>query len=379
MNFLLSEEQLEMQKMFREFALKEVAPLAIEIDENHRFPSENIKKMQELGYFGIPIPEEYGGIGMDSLTYMLCIEEMARVCASTAVILAVHTSLGAGTFLQFGNEEQKQKFLVPLANGQKLGAFSLTEPNAGTDASGLKTTAVLDGDDYVLNGTKVFVTNGKEADIYLVAAVTDKSLGNKGISLFVVEKNTPGFEFGTKEKKMGIHASSTYELIFKNCRIPKENLIGKEGEGFKIAMKGLDGARIGIAAQALGIAQGALDRTIKYVKERNQFGKPISKFQNTQFVLADLEAKIQAARLLVQKAAFLKDAGLPYGVEAATAKLFASETAMEVTNKCVQLHGGYGYTQDYEVERMMRDAKITEIYEGTSEVMKMIISGALLK
>lgn len=379
MNFLLSEEQLEMQKMFREFALKEVAPLAIEIDENHRFPSENIKKMQELGYFGIPIPEEYGGIGMDNLTYMLCIEEMARVCASTAVILAVHTSLGAGTFLQFGNEEQKQKFLVPLANGQKLGAFSLTEPNAGTDASGLKTTAVLDGDDYVLNGTKVFVTNGKEADIYLVAAVTDKSLGNKGISLFVVEKNTPGFEFGTKEKKMGIHASSTYELIFKNCRIPKENLIGKEGEGFKIAMKGLDGARIGIAAQALGIAQGALDRTIKYVKERNQFGKPISKFQNTQFVLADLEAKIQAARLLVQKAAFLKDAGLPYGVEAATAKLFASETAMEVTNKCVQLHGGYGYTQDYEVERMMRDAKITEIYEGTSEVMKMIISGALLK
>lgn len=379
MNFLLSEEQLEMQKMFREFALKEVAPLAIEIDENHRFPSENIKKMQELGYFGIPIPEEYGGIGMDNLTYMLCIEEMARVCASTAVILAVHTSLGAGTFLQFGNEEQKQKFLVPLANGQKLGAFSLTEPNAGTDASGLKTTAILDGDDYVLNGTKIFVTNGKEADIYLVAAVTDKSLGNKGISLFVVEKNTPGFEFGTKEKKMGIHASSTYELIFKNCRIPKENLIGKEGEGFKIAMKGLDGARIGIAAQALGIAQGALDRTIKYVKERNQFGKPISKFQNTQFVLADLEAKIQAARLLVQKAAFLKDAGLPYGVEAATAKLFASETAMEVTNKCVQLHGGYGYTQDYEVERMMRDAKITEIYEGTSEVMKMIISGALLK
>lgn len=379
MNFLLSEEQLEMQKMFREFALKEVAPLAIEIDENHRFPSENIKKMQELGYFGIPIPEEYGGIGMDNLTYMLCIEEMARVCASTAVILAVHTSLGAGTFLQFGNEEQKQKFLVPLANGQKLGAFSLTEPNAGTDASGLKTTAVLDGDDYVLNGTKVFVTNGKEADIYLVAAVTDKSLGNKGISLFVVEKNTSGFEFGTKEKKMGIHASSTYELIFKNCRIPKENLIGKEGEGFKIAMKGLDGARIGIAAQALGIAQGALDRTIKYVKERNQFGKPISKFQNTQFVLADLEAKIQAARLLVQKAAFLKDAGLPYGVEAATAKLFASETAMEVTNKCVQLHGGYGYTQDYEVERMMRDAKITEIYEGTSEVMKMIISVALLK
>lgn len=379
MNFLLSEEQLEMQKMFREFALKEVAPLAIEIDENHRFPSENIKKMQELGYFGIPIPEEYGGIGMDNLTYMLCIEEMARVCASTAVILAVHTSLGAGTFLQFGNEEQKQKFLVPLANGQKLGAFSLTEPNAGTDASGLKTTAILDGDDYVLNGTKIFVTNGKEADIYLVAAVTDKSLGSKGISLFVVEKNTPGFEFGTKEKKMGIHASSTYELIFKNCRIPKENLIGKEGEGFKIAMKGLDGARIGIAAQALGIAQGALDRTIKYVKERNQFGKPISKFQNTQFVLADLEAKIQAARLLVQKAAFLKDAGLPYGVEAATAKLFASETAMEVTNKCVQLHGGYGYTQDYEVERMMRDAKITEIYEGTSEVMKMIISGALLK
>lgn len=379
MDFLLNEEQLEMQKMFRDFALKEVAPIAIEIDENHRFPTETVKKMQELGFLGINIPEEYGGTGLDTLTYILCIEELARVCASTACIVSVHTSLGAGTLLKFGNDMQKEKFLIPLASGEKLGAFSLTEPNAGTDASGLQTTAKLDGDEYVINGNKIFVTNGKEADIYILAAVTDKEQGTKGISAFIVEKGTPGFSFGTKEKKMGIHASSTYELIFQNCRIPKENLIGEEGQGFKIAMQGLDGARIGIAAQALGIAQGALDKTIKYVKERQQFNKPIAKFQNTQFVLADLEAKIQAARLLVRKAAWLKDENLPYGVEAATAKLVASETAMEVTTKCVQLHGGYGYTQDYEVERMMRDAKITEIYEGTSEVMRMVISGALLK
>lgn len=378
MDFRLTEEQLEMQQMFRDFAQKEVAPKAIEVDETHEFPLENVKKMQELGFFGIPFSEEIGGIGMDTLTYVLAVEELSKVCGTTGVIISAHTSLGADSINKFGNEEQKQKYLVPLASGEKLGAFALTEPDAGTDAAGQKTVAVLEGDHYVLNGSKIFITNAGYADTYVVFAMTDKSQGTRGISAFIVEKDYEGFTLGTKEKKMGIHGSSTYELVFNNVKVPKENLLGEEGKGFKVAMQTLDGGRIGIAAQALGIAQGALDKTVKYVKERAQFGRPIAKFQNTQFVLADLEAKIQAARLLVYKAAWVKDQGEQYGLAAATAKLFASETAMEVTTKCVQLHGGYGYTQEYEVERMMRDAKITEIYEGTSEVMRMVISGNLL-
>ena len=378
MDFKLTEEQLEMQQMFRDFAQKEVAPKAIQVDETHEFPADTVAKMQEMGMLGIPFSEEYGGTGMDTLTYVLAVEELSKVCATTGVIVSAHTSLGADSICKFGTEEQKQKYLVPLASGQALGAFALTEPDAGTDAAGQKTVAVLDGDHYVLNGSKIFITNAGYADYYVVFAMTDKSQGTKGISAFIVEKGFEGFTLGTKEKKMGIHGSSTYELVFNNVKVPKENLLGQEGKGFKIAMQTLDGGRIGIAAQALGIAEGALDRTVKYVKERAQFGKPIAKFQNTQFVLADLKARIEAARWLVYKAAVTKDNGESYGLDAATAKLFAAETAMEVTTKCVQLHGGYGYTQEYEVERMMRDAKITEIYEGTSEVMRMVISGNLL-
>ena len=378
MDFKLTEEQLEMQQMFRDFAQKEVAPKAIQVDETHEFPADTVAKMQEMGMLGIPFSEEYGGTGMDTLTYVLAVEELSKVCATTGVIVSAHTSLGADSICKFGTEEQKQKYLVPLASGQALGAFALTEPDAGTDAAGQKTVAVLDGDHYVLNGSKIFITNAGYADYYVVFAMTDKSQGTKGISAFIVEKGFEGFTLGTKEKKMGIHGSSTYELVFNNVKVPKENLLGQEGKGFKIAMQTLDGGRIGIAAQALGIAEGALDRTVKYVKERAQFGKPIAKFQNTQFVLADLKARIEAARWLVYKAAVTKDNGESYGLDAATAKLFAAETAMAVTTKCVQLHGGYGYTQEYEVERMMRDAKITEIYEGTSEVMRMVISGNLL-
>lgn len=379
MDFRLTDEQLEMQEMFRDFAIKEVAPKAIEVDETHEFPVETVEKMKELGFFGIPFAEDFGGIGMDTLTYVLAVEELSKVCATTGVILSAHTSLGAGAIEAWGTDEQKEKYLTPLASGEALGAFALTEPDAGTDAAGQKTVAKLDGDHYVLNGSKIFITNAGYADYYVVFAMTDKSQGTKGISAFIIEKDYEGFSLGTKEKKMGIHGSATYELVFNNVKVPKENLLGQEGKGFKIAMHTLDGGRIGIAAQALGIAQGAIDRTVKYVKERQQFGRAIAKFQNTQFVLADLEARIQAARLLVYKAAWLKDNGEEYGLAAATAKLFASETAMEVTTKCVQLHGGYGYTQEYEVERMMRDAKITEIYEGTSEVMRMVISGNLMR
>ena len=377
--YKLTEEQLEMQQMFRDFAEKEVAPIAIEIDEEHRFPEENVAKMQELGFFGIPFDEEYGGIGLDTLTYVLCVEELSKACASTGVIVSAHTSLGADCINKFGNEEQKEKFLVPLASGEKLGAFALTEPDAGTDASGQKTVAVKDGDEYVLNGTKIFITNAGYADIYVVFAMTDKSQGTKGISAFIVEKGTPGFEFGSKEDKMGIKASSTMELVFRDCRIPAANLLGEEGKGFKYAMQTLDGGRIGIGAQALGIAEGALNKAIKYVKERQQFGRPIANFQNTQFKIAEMAIEIEAARHLVYKAATLKDAGENYSVAAAEAKLKAARTAMDVTTKAVQLFGGYGYSKEYEVERMMRDAKITEIYEGTSEVMLMVVGGALLR
>lgn len=379
MTFGLSKEHELLRTMLAQFAEHEVKPYAAETDELEAFPHEIVKKMKTAGILGIPFAKEYGGEGGDNLGYAMAVEELSKVCATTGVIVSAHTSLGASPINEFGTEEQKQKYLVPLAKGEKLGAFGLTEPNAGTDASAQQTTAVLDGDEYVLNGSKIFITNGGVADIYIVMAMTDKTLGTRGISAFIVEKDTPGFTFGPKEKKLGIRGSATTELIFQDCRIPKENLLAKVGHGFKIAMKTLDGGRIGIAAQALGIAQGALDETVNYVKERKQFGRPISAFQNTQFELADMAARIEAARLLVYKAAWKKDNGLPYSVDAATAKLMAAETAMYVTTKAVQLHGGYGYIRDYPVERMMRDAKITEIYEGTSEVQKMVISAALLK
>ncbi len=379
MNFNFSKEQLLLKQMLREFSLNEVEPIAAEIDEEERFPVETVEKMKKIGMMGIPFAKEYGGAGGNYLEYAMAVEELSRVCGTTGVILSAHTSLGGGPINEFGTEAQKQKYLTPLANGTHLGAFGLTEPNAGTDAAGQQTTAVLDGDEYIINGSKIFITNAIYADTYVVMAMTDKTQGTRGISAFIIEKGTPGFTFGPKEKKLGIRGSATCELIFENVRIPKENLLGKEGIGFKIAMKTLDGGRIGIAAQALGIAQGAMDETVKYVKERKQFGKSISQFQNTQFQLANMQAKIDASRLLVYKAADAKDKGLPYSVEAATAKLFAAETAMEVTTKCLQLFGGYGYTREYPIERMMRDAKITEIYEGTSEVQRMVIAANLLK
>ncbi|WP_289016536.1 acyl-CoA dehydrogenase [uncultured Culturomica sp.] len=379
MDFSLSKTEILFRQMIREFAEKEVKPLAAEIDEEERFPLETVEKMARLGIMGIPFPAEYGGAGGNNILYTMAVEELSRVCATTGVIVSAHTSLCAAPIYEFGTEEQRKKYLPKLCSGEWIGAFGLTEPNAGTDASAQQTMAVLEGDHYVLNGTKIFITNAAYANVYIVMAMTDKSLGTKGISAFIVERDFPGFSIGKKEKKMGIRGSATCELIFENCIVPKENLLGKPGGGFGIAMKTLDGGRIGIASQALGIAQGAMDETVKYVKERKQFGKSIGKFQNTQFQLADLETKIQAARLLVRMAAYKKDQKQSYSVDAAQAKLFAAETAMEVTTKAVQFHGGYGYTREYPVERMMRDAKITEIYEGTSEVQRMVIAGALLK
>ena len=379
MDFVLSKEQEMARGLFRQFAETEAKPLAQEIDETERFPIETVKKMQKYGFMGIPFAKEYGGQGCDSLTYAICVEELSRVCGTTGVIVSAHTSLGAEPINKFGTPEQKEKYLIPLAKGEKLGAFGLTEPGAGTDAAGQQTKAVLEGNHYVLNGSKIFITNGGQADIYIIFAMTDKSKGTKGISAFIVEKDFPGFSIGTKEKKMGIRGSSTTELIFENCIVPKENLLGEEGKGFGIAMTTLDGGRIGIAAQALGPAQGAFDETVAYVKERKQFGRSIAQQQNTQFKLADMAARIEAAQLLVYKAAMAKATQKVYSVEAAKAKLFAAETAMAVTTEVVQLFGGYGYIREYDVERMMRDAKITEIYEGTSEVQRMVISGSLLR
>ena len=379
MDFMLTEQQKMMKKLFSEFAEKEVKPLAAEIDEQERFPRENVEKMAACKMLGIPYSREYGGAGADYLSYILAVEELSKKCATTGVVLSAHTSLGTWPIAQFGTEAQKQKYLPDLCTGKKLAAFGLTEPNAGTDAAGQQTTAVKDGDDYILNGTKIFITNAGEADVYIIFAMTDKSQGTRGISAFIVEKGMPGFTVGQHEKKLGIRGSATSELIFNNVRLSKDQLLGQEGKGFKIAMMTLDGGRIGIAAQALGIAQGAIDETVPYVKARKQFGRPIAKFQNTQFQLADMQTKVDAARWLVYDAAMKKEKGLPYSVEAAKAKLFASEVAMEVTTKAIQLLGGYGYTRDYPVERMFRDAKITEIYEGTSEVQRMVISGAMLK
>ena len=383
MDFKFDKQHEMAQRLFQEFAENEVKPLAQEVDETEAFPAETVEKMKKLGFMGIAVPKQYGGQGCDPLMYVMCVEELSKVCGTTGVIVSAHSSLCADPIMAYGTEEQKQKYLVPLANGTKLGAFGLTEPGAGTDAQGQQTKAVLDGDEWVLNGSKCFITNGKQADVYIVIAVTGvvekRGRKMKEISAFIVEKDTPGFTFGTKEKKMGIRGSSTYELIFEDCRIPKENLLGQKGKGFNIAMHTLDGGRIGIAAQALGLAEGALNATIEYVKERKQFGRSIAQFQNTQFQLADMATKVEAAKMLVYKAAMAKATQKVYSVEAAMAKLYAAEVAMEVTTKAVQLHGGYGYIREYDVERMMRDAKITEIYEGTSEVQRMVISSNLLK
>ena len=389
MDFTLSKQHEMVRKLFKDFAENEVKPMAQEVDETEQFPLENVQKMGKLGFLGIPVPKEYGGQGADILSYIMCVEELSKVCATTGVVVSAHTSLCADPILTYGTEEQKQKYLVPLAKGEKIGAFGLTEPGAGTDAQGVQTKAVLDGDEWVLNGSKCFITNGKYADFYIIIAYTDIVEDRRGrkvkkFSAFIVEKGTPGFTFGTKEKKMGIRGSATYELIFQDCRIPKENILGPRGKGFPIAMHTLDGGRIGIAAQAIGIAEGALERTIEYTKERKQFGRAISAQQNTQFQLANMATKVEAAKMLVYKAALKKQEfadgkKVSYSVEAAMAKLAAAEVAMEVTTKAVQLFGGYGYIREYDVERMMRDAKITEIYEGTSEVQRMVISGSLLK
>ena len=379
MNFTLTKEQELVRQMVRDFAVNEVKPIAAEIDVTEIFPMENVKKMGELGVMGIPFSTEFGGAGGDVLSYIIAVEELSKVCATTGVILSAHTSLCASLINENGTPAQKEKYLRDLCTGNKIGAFGLTEPGAGTDAAGQQTTAVLDGDNYILNGSKIFITNGGVADTFIIFAMTDKSKGTKGISAFIVEKGFQGFSIGKKEDKLGIRASSTTELIFENCIVPKENLIGKEGKGFGIAMKTLDGGRIGIAAQALGIAEGALEEAIKYMKERKQFGRPISAFQGLQWMVAEMSTKIEAARFLVYKAAWLKENKQPYSIDAARAKLYAAEVAMDVTTKAVQLFGGYGYTKEYPIERMMRDAKITEIYEGTSEVQKMVISGSLLK
>lgn len=383
MDFTLSKKHLQAQSLYRSFTENEVKPMAHEVDEKELFPRETVEKMARCGFMGIPVPKEYGGQGCDVLSYVMCVEELAKACGTTAVILSAHTSLCIDPILTYGTEQQKQNYIPDLASGRKLGAFALTEPGAGTDAQGQQTKAVLDGEQWVLNGSKCFITNGKEADVYIIIAVTGtvekRGKKSKEISAFIVEKGTPGFSFGTKEKKMGIRGSATYELIFDDCRIPKENLLGMKGKGFGIAMHTLDGGRIGIAAQALGLAEGAFESAVKYVKERKQFGRALGQFQNTQFQLAEMATRIEAAKMLVYKAAFAKETQKTYSVEAAKAKLYAAKTAMEVTEKAVQLHGGYGYIREYDVERMMRDAKITEIYEGTSEVQLMVISGDVLK
>lgn len=378
MNFQLSEEHQQLREMIRDFALNEVAPTAAERDEEERFDRAIFDKMAELGLTGIPFPEQYGGAGFDYVAYCIAVEELSRVCASTGVTLSAHTSLAGWPIYKFGNEEQKQKYLRPLAEGTKIGGYGLTEPGSGSDAGGMRTYAKLDGDDYVLNGSKIFITNGGVADIYVVFAVTDPEAKN-GTTAFIVESDFPGFSVGKKEKKLGIRSSPTTEIIFENCRVPKENILGEVGEGFKVAMKTLDGGRNGIAAQAVGIAQGAMDAAIDYAKERVQFGKPIAANQGISFKLADMATSIEASRLLTYQAAWLESNDLPYGKESAMAKLMAGDTAMKVTTEAVQVFGGYGYTKDYPVERFMRDAKITQIYEGTQEIQRLVISRMITK
>lgn len=379
MDFLLNERHKLLKKLFAEFAEKEVKPIAKEVDEEERFPNETVKKMKDLKMFGIPVGKEFEGSGADYLSYILAVIELSKACATTGVILSAHTSLCVDPIQRYGTQAQKEKYLNKLATGEFLGAFALTEPDAGTDAASQKTTAIDKGEYYEITGSKIFITNAGYADVYVIFALTEPSLGTRGISAFIIDKDMPGFTIGKKELKMGIKGSATCELHFEKVKVPKENLLGKINKGFSVALSTLDGGRIGIAAQAIGIAFGALDETVKYVKERKQFGRSISKFQNTQFVLADLQTKTEAAYLLVLRAAMLKQEGKPYSKESAMAKLNAAEVAMEVTTKCLQLFGGYGYTREYPIERMMRDAKITEIYEGTSEVQRMVISSYMLK
>jgi len=379
MNFTLTPENEGIRKMVREFTEKKLAPTIVERDEKEFFDRKIFDEMGKLGLMGLPYPEKYGGGGMDFVAYAIAVEEISRVDASTSIGMSVHTSLCSWPIYKYGTEEQKQKYLVPLAQGIKVGAFGLTEPNAGTDVGNASTTAVKDGDFYILNGTKVFNTNGGEAEVELVFAKTNKEAGLKGMSAFIVEKGSPGLSFGKKETKMGIRASVQREVIMVNAKTPAANLVGKEGDGFKIAMTALDGGRIGIAAQAVGIAQGALDAAIKYAKERIQFGKPIASQQAISFMLVNMATKIEAARLMAYRAAYNKSNDLPYAKEAAMAKLFASEVAMSVTTDAVQVFGGYGYSREYPVERLMRDAKITQIYEGTSEAMRMVIAGSILR
>ncbi|MDQ7235527.1 acyl-CoA dehydrogenase AcdA [Bacillus pacificus] len=379
MHFKLSEEHEMIRKMVRDFAKNEVAPTAAERDEEERFDRALFDQMAELGLTGIPWPEEYGGIGSDYLAYVIAIEELSRVCASTGVTLSAHTSLAGWPIFKFGTEEQKQTFLRPMAEGKKIGAYGLTEPGSGSDAGGMKTIAKRDGDHYVLNGSKIFITNGGIADIYVVFALTDPESKQRGTSAFIVESDTPGFSVGKKESKLGIRSSPTTEIMFEDCRIPVGNLLGEEGQGFKIAMQTLDGGRNGIAAQAVGIAQGALDASVEYARERHQFGKPIAAQQGIGFKLADMATDVEAARLLTYQAAWLESEGLPYGKESAMSKVFAGDAAMKVTTEAVQVFGGYGYTKDYPVERYMRDAKITQIYEGTQEIQRLVISRMLTK
>ncbi len=377
-DMFLTEEQLMLRQMVRDFADNEVAPLAEKIDAEERFPTETVEKMAELGLLGICYDEKYEGAGMDSLSYIIAVEELSRVCASTGITLAAHISLGIAPIYLFGSEEQKQKYLPPLCSGAHLGAFGLTEPNAGSDAGGTETTAVLDGDEWVLNGSKIFITNGTYAGTIVSTAITEKGVGTHGISNFIIESDTPGYRVGKKERKLGIRGSDTVMLHFEDCRIPKENILGKPGEGFKQFMITLDGGRISIGAMALGIAQGAMERAVKYSQERYQFGKPIAAFQAIQHKLADMATEIEAARHLVYHAARLKDKGMKFSTQSAMAKLFASEVATRVCNQAIQVHGGYGYVREYQVERMFRDAKLTEIGEGTSEIQRLVIARSLM-
>lgn len=378
MDFRLTKEQEMIRAMVSEFADREVKPRAAEIDLSCEFPWDTINKMARLNLLGLPISPDYGGAGVDSISYAIAVEEISKRCASTGVIMSVHTSVGTYPIYLFGTEEQKERFVVPLAKGEMIGAFALTEPSAGSDAASIQTTAVRDGDHYVLDGSKIFITNGGVAGTVIVIALTDRSKGHRGMSAFIVEKDTEGFSIGSQENTMGMHGSDTSELVFENCRVPVENMLGGEGMGFKIGMKALDGGRIGIAAQALGIAEAAMEESIRYSKEREQFGKPIAKFQAIQWMISAMATEIEAARMLVYSAAYLKDTGKGYTREAAMAKCYAAEVAMRATTKALQIHGGYGYTMDYPVERFFRDAKITEIYEGTSEIQRLVIASNLL-
>ena len=379
MHLELSEEQKLLQQTVREFANTEVKPLARELDETSRFPRETLRKAAELGLTGIPFPEQYGGAGFDHISYAIAIEEISRACASTGVILSVQNSLYCDPIYRFGSEEQKQRLLAPFARGEKIGCYALTEPQAGSNAAALATHAVRKGNRYIVNGTKAWITNGGAADAAIVYVNTDPPKGEKGITALVVERGTPGFKVGKEEKKLGINATACVELSFTDCEVPIENRIGTEGEGYKVALSTLDGGRIGIAAQAVGIAQGAFEEALKYSQQRMAFGHPISNFQAIQFMLADMATEIDAARLLARKAAWKQDIGARFSMEASIAKLFASEMATRVTHKAIQIHGGYGYSREYPVERMYRDARITEIYEGTSEIQRLVIAAWVLK